>query len=160
MKVLFLDFDGVLNSQNYYRSMKNHQQKYSMFDERADLDPFAIGFLNQLLHDLPDLRIVVSSAWRIGRTTEQLSKLLEDVGVHPGRVIDRTKDVSERGYERGWEIQDWLDEHPEVKEFAIVDDDSDMVHLRDRFVKTSQWTGLLQEHVDALKAILTKGETK
>jgi hypothetical protein len=59
---------------------------------------------------------------------------------------------------RGQEIQAWLDGAPrygiEVESFVILDDDSDMVHLADRLVKTSFETGLLDEHVDRAIAML------
>jgi hypothetical protein len=62
-------------------------------------------------------------------------------------------DASDYG-ERGHEIQAWLSRHREVTEFAIVDDNSDMAHLRDRLVLTSWATGMLDEHADRLVAML------
>ncbi len=154
MKVLFLDFDGVLNSHKYFSERDNHQPRYAMFDERNEFDPDAMHNLLAILDHFPDLKVVISSSWRYGRTIEKLNELLGFTKVYTDRVIGKTADQSERGYARGWEIQDWLDAHPEVTNFAILDDDSDMVHLSDHHVKTSFSVGLTAENVAQVIKIL------
>jgi hypothetical protein len=40
--------------------------------------------------------------------------------------------------ERGHEVQYWLDEHPEVERYVILDDDNDFLpHQRGNFVRTA-----------------------
>ncbi len=49
---------------------------------------------------------------------------------------------------RGDEIKDWLDKHPEVEDYAILDDDSDM--LPEQFMKfhhCDAWFGLSPNHL-------------
>lgn len=47
---------------------------------------------------------------------------------------------------RGHEIQAWLDKHPEVEKYAILDDDSDMLpEQMPNFFKTTFQNGLLEE---------------
>lgn len=54
--------------------------------------------------------------------------------------------------ERGAEIQAWLDAHPEVTKYVIIDDQSDMLPSQmNNFVKVNQWYGLTMQ--DANKAI-------
>jgi hypothetical protein len=48
---------------------------------------------------------------------------------------------------RGLEIQDWLDNHPGVTDFVILDDSSDMAHLMPKLIQTDDATGLTQAHV-------------
>jgi hypothetical protein len=45
-------------------------------------------------------------------------------------------------YHRGEEIQAWLTENPDVTQFVILDDDSDMAHLIDHLVQTDHKVGL------------------
>ena len=60
----------------------------------------------------------------------------------PGEVIDITPNLT-YGHgltthtPRGKEIQQWLDEHPEVTNYVIFDDDSDMLeHQMNNFICT------------------------
>jgi hypothetical protein len=117
MKVLFLDVDGVLNS--------NHR----------DLDMSILQRLATVL-DATGCKIVVSSTWRKSdKHMDLLKKTLALIG-HPEVIIDCTPVADVRissglwtSITRGAEIQMWLDAHPEVLQFAIADDDSDMGHL-------------------------------
>jgi hypothetical protein len=60
----------------------------------------------------------------------------------PGEVIGITPNLTYgRGFSdhtpRGVEIQQWLDEHPDVTNYVILDDDSDMLeHQMKNFVVT------------------------
>ena len=52
-------------------------------------------------------------------------------------------------HERGIEIEKWLSSYPrDVESFVILDDDSDMVHLTPRLVKTEFDDGLTEAHAD------------
>ena len=57
------------------------------------------------------------------------------------------------GLWRGHEIQLWLDEHPEVRRYAILDDDDDMLeHQTPNFFQASCETGLTEELADRIVA--------
>lgn len=154
MKVLFLDIDGVLNTADTWHKTKHLRGKPCSNFERWSrmIDPELVVNLNKVI-EATDAKVVVSSTWRLSFEAPELQKLLESQGF-VGEVIDRTPDASEvnniwqkhfqkyppsdnyENWQRGFEIQAWLFEHPEVKTFAIVDDDSDMAHLIKRHVKT------------------------
>jgi len=148
MKILFLDVDGVLINRKVL--MAKHAAAKLTPDVRVfDYpDSVCVKLVNEIL-EKTGAKIVVSSCWRIGRTTEELVTLFESWGITPGAVIDRT--INNWDWVRGQEIQEWLDRHPEVESFVIVDDDSDMAHLLPRLVKTKFEPGL--QRVDADKAI-------
>lgn len=55
---------------------------------------------------------------------------------------------------RGAQIQSWLDDHPEVTHYVVLDDDADMGPVLDRLVKTTWEYGLLDEHVDRAAGML------
>jgi hypothetical protein len=50
--------------------------------------------------------------------------------------------------DRGVEIQAWLDDHPRVQRFVILDDLAGMAHLSGHLVQTESRTGLTQELAD------------
>lgn len=147
--VLFLDMDGVLNSALY---LKNNPSCFDRGEDEANaIDPVAGARLERVLVQTGAL-MVLSSAWRILNTLEQVTDFLQRRGVPSVKFIGKTPNLS--GY-RGKEIQAWLREHPEVTRFAIVDDDSDMEPYMDRLVKTSWDSGLLDCHVEELVKLLS-----
>lgn len=153
MKVIFLDFDGVINSHqsatfwhNKRDQAKWENEMYSswqgtLFEYLAhEFCPIALSNVEELFRRVPDLKIVVSSTWRLGNSVEALKKILSGAPLVAAAVIDRTPVL--RDGPRGNEIQNWLDSHPEVTEYAIIDDDSDMLDSQqDRFVHTSELHG-------------------
>lgn len=149
MKVLFLDFDGVLNSEQFIRMLYRQTKKGGLAREFC---PLASSNLLHIMIEVPDCKIVVSSSWRIGSSVEELKNLLfENCDVPKDRVIDKTPYL---GTPRGLEIQDWLNKHPEVTHFVIVDDDSDMEHLKDKLVQTNNRHGLMLEEADRIIKVL------
>ena len=159
---MFLDFDGVLNSEQSTRMWTRNGFKRGGLIRSDRFCPIAMSNLNELLIRTPDLMIVVSSTWRLGKSTEDLQKILLDAGLEKGlaeRVISRTENSSDKGHSRGYEIQDWLDRTKEdIKDFIIVDDDSDMVHLKDKLHLTSWRHGLMWEGcIDIMKRLGDEG---
>lgn len=126
MKVLFLDVDGVLNSINT-TSFKNNPWP---------TDPYMCFLVGKIQLDT-DCAIVVSSSWRHHpEGMELLRKRFNN-------VIDKT---GSDGRCRGDEIQAWLDQHPEVTAYAILDDDADMlVGQAENFFKTTFQDGLTED---------------
>lgn len=154
MKVIFLDFDGVLNSVEYHK--RRYEQNPERLHERKApcLDPAAIAVLNEVVEKTGAL-VVVTSTWRIGEPRVHLCDWLRDAG-YKGFVLGATIRIP--GARRGVEIQDWLDhaaKHPParlgpVTHFVILDDDTDMEHLYDKLVKVDDQRGLTAEYLPAI----------
>lgn len=175
-KYLFLDIDGVLNSQDWYNS-----------DECADLvqpniklttsfhfDPAAIELLNDIVL-ATECEIVISSSWRKGRNVHQLQDILREVGFrHPGKIIGTT-DSSYNWLKpgvhcpsiRGLEIKVWLDLNVRKTKkgftnddftYCILDDDTDMLYeQKDNFVNTNPQVGLTpDDNSRAIKILNTQ----
>lgn len=133
MKVIFLDIDGVLNV-----IPQGHD------DYGAIFHPHFVDNLRNIIEST-EAKIVISSTWRYSGLT--IMKEMWSARDLPGEVIDitpshidmnRNLPFMER-LERGSEIQEWLDNHPEVTNYVILDDDTDMMsHQLDNFVKTSE----------------------
>jgi hypothetical protein len=146
MKVIFLDIDGVLNSERFFLSQKA-KEDFVIVDH---LDPAAVRLLDQLV-GATGAQIVVSSTWRLSWTLDAIEALLVERGLRSGRIVDKTVDL--RGRARGLEIALWVDTH-RPERFVILDDDSDMAHLGHRLVQTSFGEGLSLAHVDRAISLL------
>lgn len=157
--VIFLDVDGVLNSaHSIYRS--NHarewEERHSVpvrYRHILQIDPHAMERLNGLVQARP-LAFVVSSSTRIPLGETGVREGLSCYGF-TGTVVGITPSMG-IPYGRGQEIDAWLREHPEVTDFAILDDDSDMEPHMGRLVKTSFSVGLQREHVRRVLKLLEK----
>jgi hypothetical protein len=155
IKVLFLDFDGVLNSSEWFEKINpNGERTFATHEEwqRESFDPEAIARLNRVL-DATGAVVVISSSWRIVNSINDLRIFLRDKGF-TGKIIGTTP-ILRGERERGDEIQMWLHKKT-VEKFAIVDDSDDMAHLKHRLVRTTWKSGLQDEHVEALIKMLNE----
>jgi hypothetical protein len=140
-KLIFLDFDGVLNS----------DLSVSQLGTRYKFWPQSVQALNQLLSESGAL-IVISSTWREHWTLKENAASLEQAGLLPGRVVGKT---SVSGGERGIEIDSWLKSVPYVVEsFVILDDKDDMAMHRQRLVRVDPKIGFgVQEARQAIELL-------
>ncbi len=135
-RVLFLDFDGVLNA--HYGWERDDPQ------DSAYVTPECVAELSRVLGACPDVMVCISSTWRRYHSIEWLRKFLANYEIPSHRIISRTPMRMSEG-PRGNEIQNWLNDHPSVKRFVIVDDDADMLHLMPKLVRTDAKVGLTTE---------------
>ena len=154
MKVVFLDFDGVINNADTLRSEEQEANfeapHLSMEWWAAGLDKGMVALVNDLL-DRTGAKVVVSSSWRMGATTCWLQAVLEEVGF-TGEVIGTTPRFT--GVDRSEEIAAWVQGHSgQVEQFVILDDDWD-ANIPGHFIRTSFKVGLTPRHIDKAVAIL------
>lgn len=155
-KVVFLDFDGVLNSTAFIKEIGDAWT--------ADqIDPSAVVHLNTIIV-ATKADVVISSTWRLLHPFAKLKSILLDAGFK-GRVVGMTPNLSHkpiqsqiyRSVERGHEIAAWLHEQDtKPKSIAIIDDDDDMAHLKPCLVQTDFNDGLLEKHVPSVLELLDK----
>lgn len=89
-RILFLDFDGVLNTDSYQALLRS--QERPMWDDHGHLfDPEAVGNLKRILDADPDVRIVVESSWKV-QGLDELRRMWEERGL-PGELYDATPDI-------------------------------------------------------------------
>lgn len=154
MKVIFLDFDGVLNSYSWWMRRSVGYARWSRV--LREFDPLAVAQLNRITART-GASIVASSSWRdTGR------RLLRRAGV-TARVIGCTPELphgrpSHFPNERPLEILAWLNAHPGVASFLILDDCpwnfGGYERLRTRSIRTNSYTGLTAFHVDRAVGML------
>ncbi len=179
MKVAFLDFDGVLNSERFLQTLEAKHKRLGhlepsspkslttctcfRIDQQIDRD--AVACLNRLITATGAV-VVVSSSWRVLYDLPTLQKILDSHGF-AHRLYDATPD-GERDprvhnnappeadrLPRGLEIDVWLRDHPEVTSYVILDDSGGMLMHTHRLMKTDSDEGLLDAHVDAAILMLT-----
>jgi len=156
MKVIFLDFDGVLNSAASFlvedKIRKKHKRK-KMCKVQETLCHVCTSNFQYLLDKVPDAKIVISSTWREIYELDWLKDKLAEYGIDSSRVIDITP--SSFSGPRGREIFMWLEEHKEVDKFVILDDHHiGYGYTEENIVKTTWLAGLNLHHVSSAMKIL------
>ena len=164
-KVIFLDIDGVLNSEKLAKQLYNNGIKchgdngvYNFIDENIvkELVQFCKTY---------NIKIVITSSWRhfyfddtIKFFQEKRNKKLHPlipyiIGQTPRLYKEKENGGSEQLY-RGDEIQYYIDMY-HIENYVIIDDDSDMLDSQlDTFIQTDYKYGLTHEHFNKIKYIL------
>lgn len=141
MKVLFLDIDGVVNC-------KDTVQRHRGF---IGIDPLLAFYVGKIQLDT-DCEVVLSSSWRY--TQDGIDEV--------ERCVVKCLDITTKSHglsSRGMEIKEWLDSHPEVTRYAILDDNSDMLDEQlPNFFKTPWDTGITKEIAEAVTHHLNRDE--
>ena len=127
MKVIFLDIDDVLNhtatyielSETWFKDMDNEEAE---FNYSNPLCLKCVENLNKLI-EATDAYIVISSTWRLHECLQPgiCKESLERRGFrYNDRILGFTPITFKKT--RGVEIWMWLNRHPEVTKFIILDD--------------------------------------
>lgn len=149
MKVIFLDIDGVMISERSFWIAQLCHTEYLAVDQRALLA------LKQLVNRT-GARIVITSSWRTypdEQPTEPYLRLQTRLAHNGTPVYDQTPWLDARFCDRGDEIAAWLEEHPEVEWYVILDDNDRFANrpdIRTRWIPVSSRQGLTMK--DGAKA--------
>ncbi len=143
MKVIFLDFDGVLN---HVKSKSRVTFEDGIY---VGLDKNKLRNLAKIVQET-DAKIVLTTTWRdhyeVGaykqsnRVGKYVNNKFRDLGL---KIYDKVRDG--KRFNRGKDAKAWLDEHPEVTEYVVIDDE-DIGYMiewdifKNHFVKTL-WDG-------------------
>lgn len=182
-RVLFLDIDGVLNCESLLGRMQHAFTQHiltmpgipfsssSRFVKRGNpvhlfnfpddrhaapnmvIDAYTYTALIDLMNEV-DAYIVVSSTWRF-----TMGDAIRDFIGRSGRLHNEWRTVQLASGFRGDEVQAWLSDHPEVTQYAIVDDDSDFTEEQKRRLvqtKFESMGGLHSKHIPLLRDLLTR----
>lgn len=150
--VLFLDIDGVLNCEDFYRATRERTGRPA---RHLALCKDRMALLNGVIA-ASGCTVVVSSTWRRDTRCRDLLRRRGFKGrFHRDWRTDWLRCFEKPDLIRGDEIADWLERHP-TERWAIVDDDSDMrPEQKSRFVQTSYKSGLMLGHVERLVELLS-----
>lgn len=137
MKVIFLDIDGVLNSTHWY--IKNHKRHPERCRADTAINPRFVKNLRKIVRKTGAV-IVLSATARFGIKNDlnhYFRRIFKQYGLE---IYGYTPRI---GMERGIDIQEWLNHNLNVTNIVILDDDSDMCHLKEYLVKTSNHSSVL-----------------
>lgn len=161
-KVIFLDIDGVLNS-NFWND--THQREIS---DGALIDVEKVKLLSQLVNNTY-AEIVLHSGWKywfdsdlqpLRKEAEYLRSLLAKEGMmisgmtpdHSTEEIRKSKKFS---LIKAGEILTWLDEHREVDKWIVIDDlDLHNAEIEMHQIKTDPSIGLTVEDIHEAEKML------
>ena len=154
MRVLFFDFDGVLNSDKY-----NSERDWRT---QGNIDETRLPLLRRIIDETGAV-IVLSTSWRehwdpdparCAPGWRPTGELLARYGI---KILDRTPKYG-GGYDRDLEVRAWLTAHEvEVESFVILDDQRfGWGDLEERLVRTDMkiGRGLMDDHVERAIALL------
>ena len=124
--IIFLDIDGVLNSQklfiqekmrriNYYKHLPYDKTEIKLLIKLLDIDFEKVLKIKELTH-LTNSKIVVCSGWKNLRIWPLVEEYLINLGLP---ILDTTLDLSSN---RGKEIRTYL-KNQQVDNYIIIDDD-------------------------------------
>lgn len=149
MKIIFLDFDGVITSL---------KSKWCLMPDKMDL-------IRRICEET-DAKIVISSSWRMADLKNTISYITcptaPYVDGNPYSLVEFTIGVTKFLYKwdyikecgdkssRGEEIKEWLDSHPNVEDYIILDDDGfDFYDFQlPHYIETSYETGISEDDVE------------
>ena len=135
MKIIFLDIEGVLNTESTYKQVN----EYGIY-----IDEFRIAYLKQIVEQT-GAKIVLCSSFRMHFKKEDgkiiannnmglaLEKMFKKYGLKIYDITMRNSNLIREG-----QINVWLAKH-EVENFIVIDDEpyNYKEFLRDNFIKTS-----------------------
>ena len=142
MKVIFLDFDGVLNSIRSAVAFGGYP--WNVNKESLKLfDLVGVALIRKACKE-HDYKIILSSTWRKCFPFKELGEALDLP------IVDKTPIIALKG--RGYEIDRWL-KNNYTEKYIIIDDDGDMLeYQKEFFIHTDYIEGLTyKNYLDLIK---------
>ena len=147
MKIIFLDIDGVLNTDRQIRINNLNQIDCIKFDQEA------MENLKKII-EKTQAGIVITSTWRIHQSKSdylwrELIRNFQDCDIDSGLIIDITPiiDLKMKPEIRELEISKWLSTK-DVEKFVILDDQWNMGKLNDHFIRCLPFNGITNKIVE------------
>ena len=169
-KVIFLDFDGVLNAFYYPKQLADRGRVWR--------DRYGVLFAPECIAQLErtiaatGAHIIISSSWKIpfeGESDEMALNSLKQMWKtrqYPGRIAGAIPNMTFQEIldmhcegdfvcHKGFEIEQWLRNHPECTSYVIIDDEEIALPKHEsHFVRTDRMIGFRDEDADRAIEIL------
>lgn len=151
--IIFLDIDGVLNSDKYFSSIEDKEDTYTdpVAKLLLDIDMTKVKLLLKVVR-ISHAKIVISSTWRRMKLYPSIKEALINIGLP---IVGETPFIEGR---RGEEIKLYLANNY-VSNYCIIDDEvfKDYNTLEDNLVITDFYEdGLTKEHAKEVVKRLSK----
>ena len=171
MNVIFLDFDGVLDTY-HYNSLEDIERKIKLLADICNENNCKIVIEASAKDAINEETLEIAE----GSWVNNIFELFKKYGIECiGRTPNVEREINESTYLSIWkedEIIKYLEMHPEIEHYCIIDDDdtksimhwktSDLDKVRDHLVETIYYSnnpneeGLLPKHKDEIARILKK----
>lgn len=159
MKIVFLDIDGVLNTDNmlFERHRLLFKGKRKIPFEKGPLKNFC-GLVKWMMDN--EAYFVISSSWRISSVPRDWNKIFRHFGVKKNLVVSVTSYGMFR--RRGEEILHWIHRHKEsfsVERYAVIDDEDFDIRgfvPEKCFFHIDSGTGITRKNVEGIIDFLSK----
>jgi len=156
MRIVFLDFDGVITTSGTYKRATKVMIPQAWGPPEPHW-PNPLELISRpLLANVSDLAlqigagIVLTTSWRENYKREKLEGWLREAGLH--KDVQIIGETPEKPGIRGNEIHAWMEDHPSITktDIVILEDKEDVFPYRGRQVKTSfvgSNAGFTQRHL-------------
>ncbi len=149
--IIFLDIDGVLiNTFPIWKPDELAEDGHSKFN------PTCTNNLIQLLNTYPNIRLVISSSRRVGKSLEKLESIFSFRGIK-NKIIDKIPDPKEIHHSREVEISNYIEKH-HIKNFIIIDDDKALLKISkqylDNLILTNYRDGFDKESLEKASSVI------
>ncbi len=160
--IIFLDIDGVLNSDEW-----NYEHKKEI-SEGILVDAEKIHLLGKLVENT-NAKIVLHSGWRFWFDAKMLPlrkeagiflKLLENENMYiedctPDLTTEEIRKTKQFSLVKADEILKWLSQHEDVKNWMVFDDlDLNNAEITNHQIKTNRSSGLTLENIIQAEKLL------
>lgn len=155
MKIIFLDFDGVMDTA-YYDLVLSKEGLPESDSYGTVFDPDCVQYLKEII-DKTGADIVVTSSWKYFMDYKDFLEMWKNRDL-PGFVTDVTPTPTVRR-NRGDEIDAWLDECDVECQYVIIDDldgDNFNEHQIPRLLVVNPFNGINEEIAKKAIALLNQ----
>lgn len=164
-RYMFLDIDGVLNTIRYSNYLIDYDED-DTDEDGALFDPEAVENLAEIIKNIPDVKIIISSTWRF-KGWDWMNRLWEKrqlpgkiYSFTPGLEFTRFVDIIHQKYSesvypygtRGLEVGEWVrvyaPQNPMQYKYVILDDCNDFPSFYlEHVILTDPMLGITKEIV-------------
>jgi len=158
-KVIFLDLDGVLATRRAWSNLpEGYDRKEGI---PGEFHAPVIAMFEKWLEENPDVDIVLSSTWRLGKPNTRYpymywkNRIGKESKILVSRIIDVTR--SDLPGDRRDEILEWVSRH-NVERYVVIDDDSfefTGTDVEPFFVNTHGSIGLTRADLQNVSSLLS-----
>ena len=156
MKYIFLDFDGVLNTEKHQAFLRSKGS--NTCDQYGPIfDPDAVECLASIVSLVPECRMVIISSWKF-EGEDRMFQLWKERNL-PGVVAGITPTLVPMSLDdlyagKGREIKTWLQDNP-ATEYVILDDVPDfLAEQESHYIEIDPRVGLTSDLVNKVIEIL------
>jgi len=157
--LIFLNIDGVLNTQKSQDSWKDDTWEFVKFDKSSSEN------FHKLMESVDCDIVLIDRTWIKDFSLKETVKIFHRYTLHKEGTEYCKLEISEKGKRKGPEILKYLESYPEYKSYLVIDhDDSEIKQYipEENFlhVKAGWFRGLSKDNIDQAMVKLSLQKSK